>query len=401
MRDVRLLRSLSITNLLSYGPATVTVDLEPLNVIIGPNGSGKSNLLTVLALLRSTVGNFEQTVKALGGAADLVWKGDDLSEYITLSALVCNNRLLIDLLQHDLVAWSASGFLLIGEERVAIIHNDGTNEVICDRKYADATVTRKLYQADGDSYSRENSESVALRDLDTGESILALLKDPSGYRSFWELTASYETISFYRGIDVGPKAAVRLPQPSGAPDDWLEEDGSNLAAVINRLLLEPGMRPTLLDHLRHFYSGVDDIGIRLQGTAVQLYLHERGLKRPVPANRWSDGLLRFVCLLAVLCHPNPRGLVCLEEPEAGLHPDMLVRLADLLVEASERMQIIVTTHSDALVSRLSSRPESILVAERGAEGTTLRRLEPERLQKWLTDYTLADLWAMGELGGNP
>ncbi len=99
--------------------------------------------------------------------------------------------------------------------------------------------------------------------------------------------------------------------------------------------------------------------------------------------------------------PSPPPLVCIEKPELGLHPDAMTLIADLLVDASERMQLVVTTHSDALVSALSHRPEAVVACERLGTGTTLERVDPERLAYWLKDYTLGDVWRMGELGANP
>ena len=103
----------------------------------------------------------------------------------------------------------------------------------------------------------------------------------------------------------------------------------------------------------------------------------------------------------MLLSPSPPPLVCIEEPELGLHPDAVALFAELLVEASARMQLIVTTHSDALISELTGQPEAVLTCERPGEGTVLRRLDPERLRSWLDDYRLGDLWRMGELGANP
>ena len=99
--------------------------------------------------------------------------------------------------------------------------------------------------------------------------------------------------------------------------------------------------------------------------------------------------------------PSPPPLVCIEEPELGLHPDAVALLADLLVEASERMQLIVTTHSDALISELTNQPEAVVTCERPGDGTVLRRLDRESLRGWLDDYRLGDLWRMGQLGANP
>jgi predicted ATPase len=92
-------------------------------------------------------------------------------------------------------------------------------------------------------------------------------------------------------------------------------------------------------------------------------------------------------------------LICIDEPEIGLHPDVLPTLASLLKNASERTQIIVTTHSDMLVDALSDQAESVVVAEKGAEGTTLTRLDTEKLKPWLEQYGLGKLWTRGDIGG--
>ena len=62
---------------------------------------------------------------------------------------------------------------------------------------------------------------------------------------------------------------------------------------------------------------------------------------------------------------------------------------------------MVTTHSDALVSALTSHPDAIVACERIGPGTVLRRLESDKLAEWLDEYRLGDLWRMGELGANP
>jgi predicted ATPase len=74
----------------------------------------------------------------------------------------------------------------------------------------------------------------------------------------------------------------------------------------------------------------------------------------------SDGSLRYLCLLAILCDPEPPPLIGLEEPELGLHPDLLPKVADLLVAAAQRTQLIVTTHSDILVDALTERPDALV-----------------------------------------
>lgn len=109
-------------------------------------------------------------------------------------------------------------------------------------------------------------------------------------------------------------------------------------------------------------------------STAQVFFREKNLRKPVSAARLSDGSLRFLCLASILCHPSPPPLFCIEEPEIGLHPDILPHIAELLVQASQRTQIIVTTHSDILVDALSDVPEAVLVCENEGGATSVRRL---------------------------
>ena len=143
---------------------------------------------------------------------------------------------------------------------------------------------------------------------------------------------------------------------------------------------------------------MSDFGANIDSGTVQLFLQEGNIS--MKANRLSDGTLRYLSLLAILCHPEPPPLVCIEEPELGLHPDILPTLADLLREASGRCQLVVTTHSDVLVDALTDTPESVVVCEKHNGGTEMRRLDKADLSDWLEDYCLGELWSKGELGGN-
>jgi predicted ATPase len=101
-----------------------------------------------------------------------------------------------------------------------------------------------------------------------------------------------------------------------------------------------------------------------------------------------------------MLHPAPPPLVCIEEPELGIHPDMIRPLAKLLLDASQRMQLVVTTHSDALVDELTETPEFVIVCEKVDDSTTLKRYGRKELSSWLERYTLGELWQKGEIGGN-
>jgi len=158
-----------------------------------------------------------------------------------------------------------------------------------------------------------------------------------------------------------------------------------------------------LDRLRElmqrFYEPVKDVDAALVSTSIQIFVRESSGFN-TSASRLSDGTLRWLALLIVLLNPTPPPLICLEEPELGLHPDILPTLAELLRDASKRTQLVVTTHSTALVDAFSDTPEAICICEKESGATKIRRLDAGELKIWLEEYTLGHLWASGQIGGN-
>ena len=83
-----------------------------------------------------------------------------------------------------------------------------------------------------------------------------------------------------------------------------------------------------------------------------------------------------------------------------MHPDVLPSLIDLLKEAAQKTQIIITTHSADLIDDLTDMPESVMVFDKYQGSTSVNRLDKNALGAWLKDYRLGQLWRRGELGGN-
>jgi predicted ATPase len=201
--------------------------------------------------------------------------------------------------------------------------------------------------------------------VDSGASIFAQLKDPFQYPELTYLGKTFPKIRIYRDWRLGRNAAPRLPQRADLPPTVLEPDGSNLWLVLNNLRNDIGTRKQLQEALRAVYEGADDFGVQIMSGAVMGYINEGSYI--VPATRLSDGTLHYLCLLAILLQPNPPPLICIEEPEIGLHPDVMPTLARLLKDAAQRTQLIVTTHSDVLVDALSDQAESVVVAEKASK----------------------------------
>jgi len=228
-------------------------------------------------------------------------------------------------------------------------------------------------------------------------SILAQLRDPEGYPEITYLASAYERIRLHREWTFGRNTVFREPQKADLRNDRLEEDFSNLGLFLNRLRRQSKTKAALLNGLRDLYEGLTDFDISIEGGTVQVFFMEGDFT--IPATRLSDGSIRYLCLLAILCDPEPPPLIGLEEPELGLHPDLLPKVADMLVAAAQRTQLIVTTHSDILVDALTERPETLVICEKHDGRTGLRRLTQEEVQPWLEKYRLGQLWTQGQLGG--
>jgi hypothetical protein len=223
--------------------------------------------------------------------------------------------------------------------------------------------------------------------------------DPPRMREFAE---EVERFAFYRDWVFGSASAVRDVQPVGLDSYRLARDSSNLAHVLKawRDRGDQAVFDRLIEMLRKFYEPVKDVDTELLGTHLRIMIKEDGLNSRTPASRLSDGTLRWLMLLIILLDPAPPPVICIDEPELGLHPDILPTLADLFREASTRTQLIITTHSRSFLDSFSETPEAVCICEKVGGSTVIERLDAERLKIWLDEYSLGRLWTSGEIGGN-
>ena len=384
------LRSIRLQNILSFGPDGEELELKPLNVLIGPNAAGKSNVLNALRLLRAAPHDIAAPMRGKGGGvSEWLWKGGGVTGGATVEAVIwsvererpCRYRIVFgeqrgrfDLMEETLTDAGKTGrvyFEMLPRRKRVLVANPGEK-------------SRRLVNI-GPNY-------------EPNKSFLAQRQDRSTYPEISDLTQFLGQIRFYCDWNMGPHSALRDPQRPDEPQDFLEENASNLALVLNDLQFR-GLGPDLLGVLQDLSDGVEDIKVKTYGGVVEFYLHERGLSTPTPPGRLSDGTLRYLCFAAMFCHPDPPSLICLEEPELGLHPDAIAGVARMLKTASERCQLIVTTHSPELVDALSDTPESVVVCERTERGTQMHRLDPKPLKEWVEEYRLGQIWKTGEIGG--
>jgi len=399
------IKSIRLTNFLSYGSSTDETELKPLNVLIGPNLSGKSNLIEALGILHAAPKDLREPIQEGGGIAEWLWKGA-IQRVTAEIAVVLDNPSGAQDLRYRLSFGMVAQHLQLVDESLENKDKRGPweEDVYFFYRYQRGNPVLNVRDASRDTPLggvAVTPRHLKREDMDPQQSVLSQRKDPDQYPELTYVANQFSKIRLYREWNLGRYTPPRLPQKPDLPQDFLSENANNLALVLNALEHKSGTKRVLLNRLKSFHHGIEDFTTKIEGGTVQLFLHEKGLREPVPATRLSDGTLRYLCLLAILCHPTPPPLVCIEEPELSLHPDALKSIVEMLVEASQRTQLVVTTHSDTLVSDLSNYPESILVCDREETGTRLHRLDKSHLQAWLEKYTLGELWRMGEIGGNP
>lgn len=388
-----LLVELVLRNLLSFGPDTKPIPLESLNVLIGPNGSGKSNLLEAISLLRSAPKDLSAPVKEAGGVSDWLWKGAK-SPTATIEAVIRNPERSKMPIRHSFSFVEHGKRFEVTAER---IENRDAYNGYPDPYFYYRNDQGHIRLKEKPQYETEEGEERQLprEAINPEESVLSQLRDPERYPILSHLADTYARFRLYREWTFGRYTAPRQAQKADLPKEYLLESYENLALVLN--YLRRHVRQELVGALSSLYPEIKDFEIDIGGGWVQLLMTER--EYSIPATRLSDGTLRYLCLLAILCHPDPPPLVCLEEPELGLHPDVLPNLAKLMLSASERCQLIVTTHSDILVDALTETPESVIVCEKQDGRTRMQRLDSKELTQWLDRYRLGQLWLKGEIGG--
>lgn len=390
------LKSLKLTGFLSFPPDSPALDLTSLNVLIGPNGSGKSNVIEAIELLHAAPTAFAAAIRDGGGVHEWLWKGDKVSEPATIEAIIEGSKSIPDL--RYLLTFAASGQRTeVIDEAIEETHktDPSAKDVRFYYRFQHGRPALNVRDTSG-GYTRR---TLKREELVPDESVLSQRKGSDVYPEVTWLGQKFAKIQTFREWSFGRYVALRQPQPADLQTDILLPDSRNLGLLLNEL--EHSDASAEFNRLlTRFLPRYQRFSTRIQGGTVQFYLHESGLKAPVPATRLSDGTIRFMAILAILLSPSPPPLMCIEEPELGLHPDAVGLLADLLTDAATRTQLVVTTHSDVLISGLTDQANSVLVCEHRG-GTVLQRVDPDKLTNWLDKYRLGEVWRIGELGGNP
>ena len=371
------LRSLTMRNVLSFG-AEATVELGALNVLIGANGCGKSNLMDVVALLKAAA-TTDLSDEFRGKALEWPWKGGEKNMQIRVDS---EWESALDIYCHAMtVGVHDIGSYSIDHETVD--HHDFSGPPVARGEDAESRVS-VLRMGTPLAIKPLRNSNVPDLEEDARKKLSVVAGSACVYRNR------------YIGRGVG-RNSLRVAGRADGMKNWISESLDNFPLVLNRVYADSSAKSAIDEKMREFDDNASGIYFNVAHGTVEAVLQESG-GRSVPASRMSDGMLNWLFLLTVLLDPNPPALVCIEEPETGLHPDMLPTLARMLIDASSRMQLIVTTHSDMIVDCFADLPEAVVVCDKEDGVTQMKRLAAEDFQDWKKEG-LGMAWISGAIGG--
>jgi len=382
--NVRNFRSLS----------DVTLNISDLTVMIGPNGAGKTAVLEVFQLLqRASQQEMASYLEGRGGILAVLSKEaverEESRMSIALELDVESTKSSEPLIYRVELAGEQIGYA-IAAERLTWHDKPWLPD---PKKYIFAEHGRIRY------FDPETGKLVA-PNWDYVTSELALAQVPKMYQEPEQLRSLLASTAHHSFLDVGPRSIIRLPQAL-TPITRPGANGENLySALYNIRALHPALYDRIEALMSQGFPEFRHIEFPVVGAGqVTLAWYESNLHNPLYPNQLSEGTLRFLWLVTILLSPSAPALTLLDEPEVSLHPELLKLLAALLQDVSASRQIIVATHAPDLIRWLE--PEEVLVVEKTQGRTSLTRAADMDIEDWLEDYTLSDLWRMGNLGGRP
>ena len=367
-----------------------------IQLLIGRNASGKSNVIDSLRLLAEAVrSDMETAVTRRGGLKGVVFLGAPersfqiALEYFVPDPTAPNSRSDMSYLVRVAERDGRPGVAL---EELRIKRN--RNEPGAPKLWFRAEWGRGEALRDPSSEQRETFETG-----DPGVLALRALGFLDAYPRIRALRTFIEGWQFL-AIDL---ARIREPRRDERAS-VLSPDASNLANVLRTLQdSDPARYGRILEDVQSLLRHVKEVVTQVEHGRVTLLMLERAFNEPMEALALSDGTLRLLAIVTALETMPEHGLLCIEEPEHGLHPLLFGPLLDLFRERCPQpgaKQVLLTTHSPDLVD--AAEIGEVIPVERNEAGATLLlELERERTRRWLEEFRLGELWRMRQIGGVP
>ncbi len=371
------------------------VDWRPgkLNVLIGPNAAGKSNVLGALELIAASArGRLAEHVQRQGGMETLVWDGGQNPISMSLRTMPFPGLEPCESIgadhQFEMKRISGGSSFVVTNEQVG--WPEGEPESDAGTQSVGRQVGPSGTDASEDMHFKATSETLVSlgappHQVDTSfdEKLYPLV---DLVRSLHQGLVRWVV---HRNFDTLPEAPVRQATITRY-EKHVSPSGDNLVSVLHTLYTEERDFRELADDYMRVAFGDDFEELVFRPAAdqrVQLAIRWRGLDKLRSAADLSDGTLCFLYLLAILEAPELPPLIAIEEPDIGLHPSMLGAVAEMIVAASERSQVILTTHSAQFLDAFREVLPTVTVVTTENGKTSLTVVEGDDLEHWVKAYS--------------
>lgn len=386
------LKSLTLRNFKSF--EDVTVEFGDINVVVGANASGKSSLLEGLRFLRDIARfDLDNAVSMQGGVEFLRNRRIGTSRDLEIEFIIdTDRRLLTHPSSPDVTvkriayrfslhfAAKGAGYHIKTDE-LTLTCSVGSEDV---SDSADVRMFRSDWRRG--SYRIEIGPGLpspkhlspfggppgASRAFPIGDQLLLELPGLPFFLIVLGETGGWaELLSRLAIFDFDPKLSKKSVPISGKME--LEEDGSNLAIVLQRVSSNAKTKRRFDNLLREALPFIEDVSVQRHVDRSVMFRctekHDPDSYYPSPL--LSDGTVNIASLIAALYFER-HDLAVIEEPERNLHPALVRQVATLLQDAATKRQVLVTTHSPEMVKY--SGLENLLLVSRDSEGfTTVER----------------------------
>ncbi len=375
-----------------------------VNILLGINGSGKTSFINALRLLYEGIAG-DGLVKLIqeqwGGYDQIInINGERTAPYAQVTYVFDHNELnslnpatdfKSDVHYRITIRRSGTSFML--GEHLSTAHT----------KKRDTSFTYLDFCNGNGKISTRTQDGVNLQDYTNGdvsgqELVLRQINDPVHYLPTHTLRKAIESIAVYNGFDMEESCKLRLPAEF-TTDMRLRKSGANLTQILNELKLNYTFDFERLEKtFRNVNPNFKSIEITNLYGKSYLSLREKNLSKAIGALHISDGTLRFLLSECIFYNPLRGALVAIDEPERGLHPDMIRSVADMMKYAAKKSQIIVATHSPHLLNQFELG--DILVFEKNEENSTLvRKVSEDDFPDWDGEFLPGQMWLLGQIGG--
>ena len=356
----------------------IRLTLKQLNLLTGPSGCGTSGLYNAIPLLgKAATGGLARSVAEQGGMPLVLWAGvqkrfGHQPEPRRMILAVKTDRFGYEIqcglpqggspdsgLGKDGFPAPASQFLSdleVESESIRLVGSHGRRTAVMDRQGALASIR-----------NAEGRMVTCPASLNPSESVLSQVQTPHLYPELSALRSEIQQWRFYRRFRTDAGSPLRHPR-IGVLTPVLSRDGADLAAAL-QTIVETGDAGALREEVERAFPGAR-LEVLSEQTRLRVVMHMPGVLRPLEATELSGGTLQYLCLAAALLSPRPPELLGLNEPETGMHPDLIASLAQLIVNASRRSQLWMTTHSPALVRNIEEISGEAPIRLTMAEGET-------------------------------